>query len=68
MLRPRLGRRATLRSACQSSSVGISGSFAVDDELFDHADEQLDASLTLANADHAGTTDLVEDRRRALIA
>jgi hypothetical protein len=52
----------------QSSSVGISGSFAVDDELFDHADEQLDASLTLASADHAGTTDLVEDRRRALIA
>src|ERR671918_629917 len=52
----------------QSSSVGISGSFAVDDELFDHPDEQLDASLTLASADHGGTTDLVEDRRRALIA
>src|SRR5215203_3185309 len=52
----------------QSSSVGISGSFAVDEELFDHADEQLDASLTLASADHGGTTDLVEDRRRALIA
>jgi hypothetical protein len=52
----------------QSSSVGISGSFAVDEELFDHSDEQQDASLTLASADHGGTTDLVEDSRRALIA
>ena len=35
--------------------------------MLDHAEEQLDASLTLASTNQGRAADLVQDRRRALI-
>ena len=45
---------------------GIPRPLAVDEQLFDHADKQLDTSLALACANQGGAADLVEDCGRAL--
>src|SRR3989304_3432844 len=52
----------------QRGRVRVTGSLAVDQKLFDHAHEQLNAGLTLASADEGGAADLVENRGRALFA
>ena len=51
-----------------ADGLGVAGALALDQQLLDDAVRSCDAGLTLPRADQDGAADLVEHRRRALLA